>query len=86
MTVSGAVADAAAGLTVTEAQVTITDNDDRGVTVRPTKLEVTEQRRHGGADESDRGLTVTVSVPAGTDVSAMRTRDVHEHLRPMRRR
>ena len=73
VTVSGAVADAAAGLTVTEAQVTITDNDTRGVTVTPTKLEVTE----GGSDgymvaltsQPTEDVTVTVSVPAGTDVS-----------------
>ena len=73
VTVSGAVADAAAGLTVTEAQVTITDNDDRGVTVSPTKLEVTE----GSSDsymvaltsQPTDDVTVTVSVPAGTDVS-----------------
>ena len=73
VTVSGAVADAAAGLTVTEAQVTITDNDDRGVTVRPTKLEVTE----GGSEtytvmltsEPTDEVTVAVTVPAGTDVS-----------------
>ena len=73
VTVSGAVADAAAGLTVTEAQVTITDNDDRGVTVSPTKLEVTE----GGSEtytvmltsEPTDEVTVAVTVPAGTDVS-----------------
>ena len=73
VTVSGAVADAAAGLTVTEAQVTITDNDDRGVTVSPTKLEVTE----GSSDsymvaltsQPTDDVTVTVSVPGGTDVS-----------------
>ena len=73
VTVSGAVADAAAGLTVAEAQVTITDNDDRGVTVSPTELEVTE-----GASETytvaltsqpTEDVTVTVTVPAGTDVS-----------------
>ena len=71
VTVSGAVADAAAGLTVAEAQVTITDNDDRGVTVTPTKLEVTE----GGSDsytvvltsQPTDEVTVTVSVPAGAE-------------------
>ena len=74
VTVSGAVADAAAGLTVAEAQVTITDNDDRGVTVSPTKLEVTER---GSSDsymvaltsQPTDDVTVTVSVPGGTDVS-----------------
>ena len=53
--------------------VTITDNDDRGVTVRPTKLEVTE----GGSDsytvvltsQPTDDVTVAVTVPAGTDVS-----------------
>ena len=73
VTVSGAVADATAGLTVAETQVTITDNDDRGVTVRPTKLEVTE----GGSDsytvvltsQPTDDVTVAVTVPAGTDVS-----------------
>ena len=53
--------------------LTLTDNDARGVTVSPTKLEVTE----GGSDgymvaltsQPTDDVTVTVSVPAGTDVS-----------------
>ena len=73
VTVSGAVADAAAGLTVTGTQVTITDNDARGVTVSPTVLRVTE----GGSDrytvvltsKPTAEVTVAVSVPEGTDVS-----------------
>ena len=71
------MADAAAGLTVAEAQVTITDNDDRGVTVTPTKLEVTE----GGSDsytvvltsEPTDEVTVAVNVPAGAEFTVDKT-------------
>ena len=53
--------------------LTMTDNDARGVTVSPTKLEVTE----GGSDgymvaltsQPTDDVTVTVIVPEGTDVS-----------------
>ena len=77
VTVSGAVADAAAGLTVTGTQVTITDNDTRGVTVTPTTLQVTE----GGSDgytvvltsEPTDEVTVTVTVPAGAEFTVDKT-------------
>ena len=58
-------------LSVTETEVTITDNDARGVTVSPTELEVTE-----GASETytvaltsqpTEDVTVTVTVPTGAE-------------------
>ena len=58
---------------VATATATITDDDERGVTVIPTELRVTE----GGSDgytvvlrsQPTGDVTVAVSVPAGTDVS-----------------
>ena len=58
---------------VATATATIVDDDERGVTVSPTELEVTE----GGSDgytvvlgsQPTGDVTVAVSVPAGTDVS-----------------
>ena len=63
----------AAGLTVTGTQVAITDDDDRGVSVTPTRLEVNE----GSSDsytvvlesQPTADVMVTVTVPAGTDVT-----------------
>ena len=67
------VTGSATGLTVTSATVTIEDDDERGVTVSPTSLTVNE----GGDDtytvvlksEPTADVTVTVNVPANTDVS-----------------
>ena len=67
------VGGAVTGLTVTAAEVTITDDDTRGVTVDPTSLTVAE----GGDDtytvvlksKPTADVTVTVSVPENTDVS-----------------
>ncbi len=66
------------GLTVERAAVTITDDDERGVTVTPTALTVDE----GGSktytvvltSEPTANVTVRVSVPQGTDVSVDETR------------
>ena len=71
--------------TQSTAILTLTDNDARGVTVTPTKLEVTE----GGSDgymvaltsQPTDDVTVTVIVPEGTDVSVDEDHaEVHEHL------
>ena len=61
------------GLTVTNAEVTITDNDTRGVDILPTTLQVAE----GGSDtytvvltsEPTGPVTVTPSVPGNSDVT-----------------
>ena len=76
VTVSG-TAPASSGLTVASAAVTITDDDERGVTVSEETLPVTE----GGSgtytvvltSQPTADVTVTVSVPPGTDVSATPT-------------
>ena len=70
--------------TQSTAILTLTDNDDRGVTVSPTKLEVTE----GGSDtytvvlrsEPTDDVTVAVNVPEGAEFTAAEGEaDVHEH-------
>ena len=64
----------ASGLTVTGTEVTITGDDERGVTVRPTTLTMNEGS-NGTYEvvldsEPTAAVTVTVNAPSGTDVSA----------------
>ena len=71
MTLSGA-ANATLGAAAT-ATGTIEDDDDRGVTVSPTKLRVTEGASDGYTvvlrSQPTGDVTVAVSVPEGTDVT-----------------
>ena len=74
LSVSGTTS--ATGLSVTGTTATVADNDERGVTVLPTTLTVTEGETAtytvALASQPTAGVTVTVGGTAGTDVSLSR--------------